>query len=675
MQAITPDLVTELPTITESRISPDGRLVAFVVSDVDGEGPSVRGRSRIHLAPADGPPGEARLLTAGPLDGAPAWSPDGARLAFVRRPGTNVGAGERERAQAWVIDVDGGEARRASDLRGGVAALEWMPDGRSLLCTSRVDPDAPPETEPRDDADRAPRVRVLTGRIRYRGDGDGWLGDARAQIVAVEVASGEARALTSGPHNHTRPVPSPDGRRIAFVSSDRSRRRHLREPMGQELCVMPSRGGRIERLVPEGWSLGPLAWSPDGGEIAFIGTDRPTGQAYVYAVRVRDRRVRRLTSDRVAPHYGARGAELRWVGGRVLFGADERGAAGIYAVTTGTRPRLTPIHARQETHVSLSLSADGSRAAYTQDETARPPESVTLALLGGRPRRVSAVSRGWLAAHAVAGAERFRVVRAGVPIEGWLMHPPAIDRARRAPLVLSVHGGPHAAFGPGFTPVHQVLAGAGYRVLYVNPRGSSSYGADFVAAVNGDWGGEDYLDLMAALDAAIERPGVDPRRLGVYGYSYGGYMSAWIVGQTSRFAAAVVGAPVTDIANSFLLDDIGVALADVEWGGTPFERREWYVERSPITHVQRVRTPVLLLHGEDDHRCPIADSEAYYTALRVLGRTVEFVRFPGSSHAFARTGHPALRREYLARVVDWFDRWLGPRARRGGAVNRRASRT
>ena len=219
-------------------------------------------------------------------------------------------------------------------------------------------------------------------------------------------------------------------------------------------------------------------------------------------------------------------------------------------------------------------------------------------------------------------------------------------------------------------------------VLYLNPRGSTSYGArwaaavngDWAAAVNGDWGGEDYEDLMAAVDAASARSDVDARRLGIYGYSYGGYMSAWIVGQTHRFRAAVIGAPVIDLSTNFYIDDIGVALGDVEWRGTR-EQSEHHRERSPLTYARNVETPVLLMHGEADLRCPIAGSEAYYTALTYRGAGVEFARFPGGSHAFPSAAHPALRAEYARRAVEWFRRHLGRQPRRSGAARKAAARS
>ncbi|MDA1061803.1 MAG: S9 family peptidase, partial [Chloroflexi bacterium] len=275
-----------------------------------------------------------------------------------------------------------------------------------------------------------------------------------------------------------------------------------------------------------------------------------------------------------------------------------------------------------------------------------------------RGHALTAIAAPYLEGHAIGRAERFRVHRGGHSLDCWLLHPPHFDPRRRYPLLLEIHGGPNGHFGAGFNPLHQVLAGAGNLVLSVNPRGSTSYGADFTAAVYEDWGGEDALDLLAALDSASSRPYVDADRLGVHGYSYGGYMSAWLVGHDHRFRAAAIGAPVTNLVSMYGQTDIAASFGERQWGGLPQDNLAHYLERSPLTYAEHIGTPVLLLHGEADIRVPISQSEELFTALKRRGKTVEFVRFPGCSHLFLRVGHPSLRRAYYDRVTEWFQRWL-----------------
>jgi dipeptidyl aminopeptidase/acylaminoacyl peptidase len=264
--------------------------------------------------------------------------------------------------------------------------------------------------------------------------------------------------------------------------------------------------------------------------------------------------------------------------------------------------------------------------------------------------------------HPPAAMEKYTITRAGTDVECRMLFPPGFDRSRRYPLIVDVHGGPHGAFYDVFNPTQQVLATAGYLVLLVNPRGSATYGGDFAKAVMGDWGGEDFSGIMAAVDDAISRPYVDDQRLGIHGYSYGGYMTSWIVGHDRRFKAAVAGAPCINLDSMYGTSDIGVSFGELQWGGTRQEAVDRYRERSPLTYVANVETPVLLLHGEADARCPIEQSEQYFVALKRLGKRVEFVRFPDCSHLFLRLGHPRMREEYRRRILAWFDGLIGAQA-------------
>ena len=316
------------------------------------------------------------------------------------------------------------------------------------------------------------------------------------------------------------------------------------------------------------------------------------------------------------------------------------------------------MRAQSELISGFAASPGEDRLAFVHSTPVGPPEVRTLDLGRGRSYPVTSLSASYLSGHAVSRPERLRLRRAGETIDCWLLHPPGFDPERRYPLVLEIHGGPNGYFGTGWNPLHQLLAGAGYVVLSCNPRGSGSYGAEFTAAVYEDWGGEDALDLLAALEAVCERPYVDEQRLGVHGYSYGGYMTSWLIGHEDRFRAAVAGAPVTQLVSMYGQTDIAASFGERQWGGLPHDNLDHYIERSPVTYAAEVETPLLLLHGEADIRVPISQSEELYVALKRRGKTVEFVRFPDCSHLFLRTGHPSLRREYYDRVLEWFARWM-----------------
>ena len=646
------EFVLDLPSVGSPAIRPGDGVVAYVVSRVNRE--TLASESHIERVPFGG--GAARPLTSGPRDGSPSWSPDGSTLAFLRRE-------EEGPPQIWLLPAEGGEAAALTSLRGSVAEFVWSPDDATIYCTSDVDPDAPPASAEREPP--VPRVREVH-EIYYRGDTIGWRGRTRRQIFAVAAAGGRARRLTRGDFQHRALAVSPDGEWLAFAS-DRSRRRHERAPWGAELCVMPAGGGRVRRLARDVVAVGGIAWRPgrEQGEeqIAFVGApEEHIWQRYLYLLDLASGECRRLTDDSIDPQTGffpiAPAPPLVWHEGRVLFLADAAGASGVYAVTPSGE--LEAVRARRELIGGLDATPEGERLSVVASSATSAPQVRTLDLRSSRGRVVASAGSGYLEAHPPGRTERFRVRRAGESIEARLVHPPDFDASRRYPLVLEIHGGPNAFHGDGFSPLHQVLAGAGFLVLAVNPRGSSSYGADFTAQVFEDWGGEDYLDLLAAVDAACRRPYVDEARLGLHGYSYGGYMSSWIVGHSDRFRAAVIGAPVTNLVSMYGQTDIAVSFGERQWGGLPQDNFDHYVERSPLTHADRVTTPVLLLHGEDDIRVPISQSEELYVALKRRGKTVEFARFPGCSHLFLRTGHAALRKEYYDRSVAWLQQWLTP---------------
>ena len=646
------DFVLDMPSVGSPAIRPGDGAVAYVVSRVDRE--TLAGESHIERVPFGG--GAARPLTSGPRDGSPSWSPDGSTLAFLRREDDGA-------PQIWLLPAEGGEAAALTSLRGGVAEFAWSPGGATIYCTSDVDPDALPASAEREPP--VPRVREVH-EIYYRGDTIGWRGRTRRQIFAVPAAGGRAPRLTRGDFQHRALAVSPDGEWLAFAS-DRSRRRHERAPWGAELCVMPAGGGRVRRLARDVVAVGGIAWQPGCApgeeQIAFVGAPEDnTWQRYLYLLDLGSDECRRLTDDSIDPQTGffpiAPAPPLVWHEERVLFLADAAGASGVYAATPSGE--VEAVRARRELIGGLDATPDGERLAVVASNATTAPQVRTLDLRSGRGRAVAGAGSGYLEAHPPGRTERFRVRRAGESIEARLVYPPDFDASRRYPLVLEIHGGPNAFHGDGFSPLHQVLAGAGFLVLAVNPRGSSSYGADFTAQVFEDWGGEDYLDLLAAVDVACRRPYVDEERLGLHGYSYGGYMSSWIVGHSDRFRAAVIGAPVTNLVSMYGQTDIAVSFGERQWGGLPQDNFDHYVERSPLSYADRVTTPVLLLHGEDDIRVPISQSEELYVALKRRGKTVEFARFPGCSHLFLRSGHASLRKEYYDRSVAWLQQWLTP---------------
>lgn len=642
---IGPEIVFELGGVSSPAISPDGSVVAYVRGQVE-DGKRV---SWIECAPFAG--GDSRRLTSGSSDSSPVWSPDGAALAFLR-PGSDEDGATR---QIWLLPSDGGEARRLTDLPHSVAGFDWLPDGSGMIATVDIDPH-------RDERDGS-RTTVVRDTY-YRGDALGYREDAWHQLFRIDASTGAALQLTTGTYNHAHPVVSPDGRWVAFTA-DRNVDREKRRPFGSELCVMSTQGvaggGHVERLTPGIMSAGKPCWSPDGSALAVSVTDMSQRhQAYLELVERYSGQRTRLTDDTVNPQTGffpiAGPPTMVWSGDAITFAGDACGRSGVYRVAADGSSPVEAIRTERELINGFDITADGGSIAIVATTPDAPGEIVAI---GNDSQAVlTSASEDFVESHEVGNVEFFSVERDGWEIPCGLVYPPGFDPERSYPLVMEIHGGPNGFFGEGFNVLHQVIAGAGFLVLFVNPRGSSTYGAKFTDAVTVDWGGEDSLDLLRALDVVCERPYVDSGRLGVHGYSYGGYMTTWLIGHVNRFKAAIAGAPVVNLWSMWGVSDIGPSWGSYQWGDVPDDNFDWYRERSPITYVDNVQCPVLILHGEHDWRVPISQGEEYFAGLRFRGKPAEMVRFPGCSHLMMRVGDPALVKEYYERMVAWFQRYV-----------------
>ena len=697
----TPEMIRELRTVAEPSLSPDGSKLAYTLGWVDQD--LMESRSRIMVADLVG--GEEGEFTQGSKDTSAKFSPDARLLAFLRPgPGpinnpanSSQPTGESRAAplaskqrgqqgqqvqpkQLWVIPTGGGESRPLNSITavsGDIVDYAWSPDGRTIVFSADVPAatggsNGEPEAEP-----RVPEPHVSVVRhLHYRHDTLGWRGDSHFHLFLADVTSGETTQLTDGDWDDTAPVWSPDGAKIAFVSG-RKEDRDIRA--GTEAYVISLSDGK-----PHLWSdglagVGALAWSPHSDVLVAVASESPgymvVWQGWLYLLEPGSH-PQRLTDDTFRPCLGfphwSRSPEIRWTqDGRILFLGDCRGESYLYQVSAATGKATTLLGGGCQS-TDLSLDAGAEIAAVLSSSPGAPAELRCYRLAPNAqppsqaPGQPAQHNREYLQQHPPASMERLTVRRGDHLLDCRLFLPPDFDPALRYPMVLDIHGGPNGAFYDSFLSWQQLLATNGYLLLAVNPRGSSTYGEDFMMAVLDDWGGEDYLDLMEAVDRLAERPYVDETRLGVHGYSYGGYMASWIVGQTNRFRAAVVGAPCIDLFSMYGTSDIGVTFGEAQWNsdlsllnGQPLDQLALQLlRRSPITYAPAVETPVLLLHGEADLRCPIGQSEAYFTVLKRLGKIVEMVRFPDCSHLFLRQGHPRLREEYLARTLSWFQRYL-----------------
>ena len=649
-EPITPELIYYLKTVGDPELSLDGALLAYTLGWVDED--SLGARSRIMSM--DLASGRCKEFTDGEKDSAPKFSPDGSHLAFLRSI-------DGDPAQIWVMAADGGDAKQLTQAAKGVFDYDWSPDGKTMVVCGDVEP----EERVQDGPDDLPQVTVVR-RVRYRYDTLGWRGDSHFHLSILDLESLENRQITDGDWDDTAPVWSPDGSQIAFMSGRRDDRDFLAL---SEVYTVAAAGGE-PTLMSEGlFSVGALTWSPDGRRLAVVGSEAPEGmvlwQGWLYVLED-GKDIRRLTDDNIKPYLGfppvMRPATLCWANdGRIMYLGERKGESFLFQTSSDGGPSEA-VWGGSCLSAGLSLDGKAVKAVVTASFPDSPGDLCQIDLVTGVSKKLSDHNGPYMKTHPAARMEKFSIKRpggeSGFEIESRLYFPPGFDANLTYPLVLDIHGGPNGAFYDAFVPAQQVLATAGYLVMAVNPRGSSTYGAEFMMAVLGDWGGEDYLDLMAAVDEVVQRPYVDADRLGVHGYSYGGYMTSWTVGHTNRFKAAVVGAPCINLHSMYGTSDIGISFGEAQWGGSVVDAADKMLERSPITYAADVDTPVLLLHGDADARCPISQSEEYFTVLKRLEKEVEFVRFPGCSHLFPRMGHPKMREEYLTRTLGWFNRYL-----------------
>ncbi len=635
--SLKPPDIHALHEVSSPSLSPDGSALVYVQTCTDQDKKTSPSQLMLCQVGWD----KAQPFTAGPKDSAPQYAPDERTIGFLR-PASDGG-----KSQLWLISTAAGEAQQLTNLPGGVREFAWAPDSTQLVLVSRVDPYVNAATD-------APQTQVVR-RIRYRDDGDGWRGDAFSQLFVVDI-DGAVRQLTDAEGDHLAPVWSPDGDRIACISdavADRDVSKH------SEVRVVSVDSGAVESWAPDLWRANSLVWSPDGQRLAAVGSHDPhvwdARQSWLYVLEAGGacRMVAGQTHTVVHPL-----PQHCWTADDHLIYIADRAGQSFLCRTPATGGDQEIISSGAKTFSSLALDAQNKRAAVVAATTNIPGDIYLVDLETSAAQYLTSINEEFLQTHPAAPVEKFAFEHNGCTIEARLLFPPNFDAAQKYPLVLDIHGGPNGRFSDSYDVAQQVLGGAGYLVLAANPRGSSSYGPEFLKAVMGDWGGEDFLDLMAAVDAACQRPYVDAQRLGVHGYSYGGYMSSWIIGRDYRFKAAVIGAPCTNLHSMYGTSDIGVSFGENQWKGNSFERVEALVERSPLTYVAAVQTPALLLHGEVDYRCPIEQSEQFFVALKRQDKTVEFVRFPGGAHNFRKTGHPQLRQEYYQRMIDWFERFF-----------------
>ena len=644
--------IFELEVAADPQISPDGSRVAYVRRSMDIM--TDRPVSNIWIVDADGD-NHRPLLSGAHSYSNQRWSPSGDRIAYVS-------AVDGRGAQIHVRWMDSGQTALLTNVRQGPAALSWSPDGTQLAFEMFVESDQAPLAEPPDapeGAEWAPPVKVIE-EIQYRGDGAGYLDTGNTHLFVVSAEGGTPRQLTSGDFDHEGPLAwTADGGRIVFAANRQEDWEH--DPLEAELWSVDVASGDLVQLTDrDGPDYSPVI-SPDGKKIAYRGfDDRKMGyhNTGVYVMNLADGSVQALSED-----FDRNVDDVQWAGSssRLYIQYDDHGRSHIATLSLGGDVESVADDigsvslGRPYTSGGFSVANNGAYA-YTAGRPDRPADVAT----GRGDRSTTRITdlNEDLFGHKTLGAVQeinWQSSAGGLDIQGWLVTPADFDASRKYPFILEIHGGPFAAYGPHFTAEIQLYAAAGYVVLYANPRGSTSYGYDFANEIHHNYPGQDYDDLMSGVDAVIAKGFVNEEQLFVTGGSGGGVLSSWIVGNTDRFAAAVVAKPVINWVSTVLTTDIATFMPEYWFEDPPWVDPEAYWVRSPLSLVGNVTTPTALLTGEQDHRTPITESEQFYQALKLRKIDTALIRVPEASHGIAaRPSHLIAK---IDNILAWFERY------------------
>lgn len=640
--------------INDAHISPDGKQVAYTVTTVDQK--RNRRDSSIWIVAVDGSSAPRRITAEGVNSTAPRWSPDGARLAFLSARSqssetsrdTAAAPAEPPRPQICILRTDGGEAQVITHLKNGVSAFQWSPDGKRFVAVSRLGPSDNVVASA-----RKSDVRHYS-HISYKFNDTGWYDDKRTHLWVIDAATGSGKQITSGDDwNDSDPQWSPDSTRIAFVS-DRTGHEYD-GGHNKDVWVIAAEGGSLTRISDHEFEDSQPRWSPDGRQIAFAGQTQRRQFPKLYLAPASGGRSAMVVEDLdlipTALVWGPGPDELR-------FESGTKGQMHVFRAGLTTH-KVSPVTSGERAIRGFDINAKAGVMTYLANDFQHLDDLYAAALDGSGERRLTHLNAALWEQLDLAAVERLPYKSTdGWDIDGFLVKPVGWQPGKKYPMILSVHGGPAGQYGVDWYHEFQVYAGKGWAVFFCNPRGSTGYGQKFERGIVNNWGGMDYQDIMAGVDAVLKQnPWIDTSRLGVTGGSYGGFMTNWIVGHTNRFKAAVT---LRSVSN-FISDDgtrDGAYGHEDDFSGFLFDDFDQYWNASPLKYAKNVKTPTLVLHSDNDYRVPLEQGEQWFRALKHYGVDAELVIFPRENHNLTRTGEPKHLVESLNWQCYWFDRFL-----------------
>ncbi|UCH24628.1 MAG: S9 family peptidase [Trueperaceae bacterium] len=632
----------ELRFVSEPQLAPGGDTACAVITEIvtppDVETP--RYRSNIHLFSTSG--GAGRILTRGPFqDSHPRFSPDGSVLAFLSR------RTEKGKAQLFSLPLTGGEAEQLTDAPGGVTEFVWEPSSRGIAFVADYEEEVP---------DDQPRI---VDTLSYRGDGLGWLAKEPAKLMYWDRNTKRCRTLIETAYSPSDLVYSPDGRRIYFLAAE------TRDDDDMGRCnawVMPLKSRRLRPLLKQSDTLEGLAVSPSGSQIVFLAPSQPRGVSPtgLWLLPRHGGRPVLLTGELEVvatpsvngdSRYGSYPNLPAWYsdGRSVVANIARDGASVLHRV--GTDGQVSPLQSGKRVVTSFSVGRAG--VAFTA-ETPQVPGELYFWPEGAEEQVLSSVNQDFIKRFQLRTPSKPSTAKSsdGQKVGYWTLRP---EKARKdAAMVLQIHGGPHTSYGYGFFFEFQLLVSAGYTVVYGNPRGSSDYGVAFHSAISGRYGSIDADDILAIARHA-RRKHNENAPVHLTGGSYGGFMTNWLLGQTDEFRSGITQRSICNWVSFYGTSDIGPRFSEREVVGTPWKNTRKLWRQSPLKYVADISTPLLILHAEEDYRCPMEQAEQLFTALKRIGQApTRLIRFPDENHDLSRSGRPDRRVARLEAILGWF---------------------
>ncbi|PYE50335.1 S9 family peptidase [Paenibacillus barcinonensis] len=622
-------------------------------------------------------------LTGGTKDSFPAWSPDGSSLTFLRSAEAGKGL--------WALQTGEPEAVMLISPERKIMSYVWSPDGKYIAFTSKIQSskaqhrDGCVDDESLNKSNAVLAVEpasVLRGKVYERttpkAEGAGWWDGQYTHLFVYEIDSGQITQMTSGYWSVNMPVWSPDSLKLAFMSKQ-TKEEHLDPDLLYHtdvyiISIDDAKQAKPYQVTDSSLQISQYSFTPDGKQLILIASDRQYGSGshnQLFTISL-ERGIPRLMAPELDMHIGnAALSDMKSVSaspspvisqsfpqqGVYVLGTHD-GNVDVYRVhADGSSEVVTP--AGEKDVYQYTIAADEKTLVVAALTDSHPGELYIVEVETGQMKQLTRRNDEFMAGQLVNVPQRIEFTSSdGWLIQGWLAIPDVRSEGK-IPLILQIHGGPHAMYAGTFSHEMQTLLADGYAVLWINPRGSIGYGQNFARACRGDFAGGDYRDLMEAVDYALAtNDKLDELRMGVAGGSYGGVMTNWIIAHSSRFKAAVTQRCISNWLSMYGTSDIGISYVEGVIGGNPAEHAAYLWSRSPLAHAHQIETPLLIMHGEQDYRTPIAQAEELYTTLKRYGKTTKLIRYPGSNHSLLKSGKPSLRVDSFEQVKAWFKQYL-----------------